>query len=38
MQTRVKLLFLIFVTILTSSLSAQNKDSIIVQQIMKEAN
>ena len=38
MQTRAKLLFLIFVTILTSSLSAQNKDSIIVQQIMKEAN
>ena len=38
MQHRVKLLFLIFVTILTSSLSAQNKDSIIVQQIMKEAN
>src|SRR6185436_13433574 len=38
MQHRVKLLFLIFVTILTSSLSAQNKDSIIVQQIMKEAS
>ena len=38
MQTRAKLLFLIFGTILTSSLSAQNKDSIIVQQIMKEAS